>query len=245
MRKIIKMIICVALAVVLPVTMAGCASVKPTMENNQQGSTEPEPKKPETTQIEAAKPKDLEVKESGWSVADGGYIQFGVGIKNPNSDFEANLFTISVTGKDSAGKILFSEFQILGPVYPNSEYYYGASAGNGVVPAKVEFIVSVNDKNWKKNSTTSPPKYSISNTNKVAGSYNMTSFTGEIQATGEKAPSGGVWVSVIMRNKDNKIVGGYYAFTDVPQLDKKFPFEIRVLSPVEHEKYEIYAYGRS
>jgi len=244
MKKIISMIICVTLAATLVATMTGCASVKPTPDDAQQGSADTESTKPETKPV-AAKPKDLEVKESGWSVAEGGYIQYGIGVKNPNSDFEANLFTITVTGKDSAGKILFSEFQILGPIYPNAEYYYGASAGNGVKPDKVEFIVSVNDKNWKQNSTTSPPRYSISNTNKVAGSYNMTSFTGEIQATGEKAPSGGVWVSVIMRNKDNKIVGGYYAFTDVPQLDKKFPFEIRVLSPVEHEKYEIYAYGRS
>ena len=244
MKKIISMIVCVALAATMLATVTGCASVKPTPDDTQQEPADTGPSKPETKPV-AAKPKDLEIKESGWSVAEGGYIQYGVGIRNPNPDFEANLFTISVTGKDSAGKILFSEFQILGPIYPNAEYYYGASAGNGVKPDKVEFIVSVNDKNWKQNSTTSPPKYSISNTNKVAGNYNMTSFTGEIQATGEKAPSGGVWVSVIMRNKDNKIVGGYYAFTDVPQLDKKFPFEIRVLSPVEHEKYEIYAYGRS
>ena len=241
MRKVLATLVCV----VLVMTMFGCtrktdSSSASSASSSQSAASSAESAKP----VELPKPKDLEVIESGWSVNSSGYIQYGIGIKNPNADFEAKLFTVTASGKDPAGRILFSEYMVVGSVPPNSEYYFGAQIGNGARPSHVEFIVSVSDDNWvPREKIKKSPTFEITSTNVVPGNFNMTSFTGEITAKGEDTKVNGVWISVILRNKENKIVGGYYSFTDIARLNQKYPFEVRVFDPVEYETYKLYAYS--
>ena len=238
MKKILIAIICALLAT----SMVGCNMGLNTIRNPENSTdTQSETKKQETQKPPKPDPMDLVITESGWSVTEGGYVQYGIGIKNPNRDYEARLFTITVSGKDANGKILFSEYSVIGSVFPNGEYYFGTQVGNGLTPTSMDFIISVSESNWVETSDQSTNRFVISNTNEILSDYGLVSFTGEISTT-DKTATGGVFLSLVFRNKEGKIVGGSNGFTDIATTNTKYPFEIRTFSPVEHDKYDIYAY---
>ena len=238
MKKVLIAILCALLAT----SMVGCAARINTIGNSTNSTdVQTEEKKPETPKPPKADPSDLEIIESGWSVTEDGYVQYGIGIKNPNKDYEARLFTITVSGKDENGKILFSEYSVIGSVFPNGEYYFGTQVGNGLAPTSLDFIISVSENNWVESSDQSTSRFVISNTNEIPGDYGLVSFTGEISTT-DKSATGGVFLSLVFRNKEGKIIGGSNGFTDIATTNTKYPFEVRTFSPVEHDKYDIFAY---
>ncbi|MCG4849454.1 hypothetical protein L0P44_12390, partial [Streptococcus gordonii] len=81
----------------------------------------------------------MEITESGWSVVGDGWVYYGFALKNTNKDVEAQMPTVTITGKAEDGSIVFSDKQTLFVVLPGETVHYGFQAGNGTAPATVEF----------------------------------------------------------------------------------------------------------
>lgn len=238
-----KKIAIVLLSAALSMCLFGCSG-----GGTQFGGSKSEPKsEPKSTEPAIEKtdsketPKPLELVESGWSVGESGYVHYGVGFKNPNTSFEARFPTIKVTGKDSDGKILFSEDQVLSFMLPGATYYYGGQAGNGTAPETVDFSLSVSDRNWIANDKQSMEIYTISNINEVIGDYGDVDYTGEITANEEWSDVGSAMVNVILRDDSGNIIFGEFGFADISKAGETIAFDISSYNVPEHSSYEIYA----
>lgn len=236
-NKEMKRAVVIALCLALSLCVVGCGSGSGS-GNQSTGSTQSEAPKSEA---DTSKPSELEILEVGYNVNDSGYVLYGIGIHNPNTDFEVEYPTIVATGKDDAGKIVFSSEQVMGTIYPGMNYYYATQAGNGTAPATVEFSIKTNDRNWTKSTRTSADIYDIANTNEVIGSYGLDNYTGEITLVDDSITDEGAWISVIFRDAAGSIVGGNMGFADSLSPGATSPFDVSAYSTPEHATYEIHA----
>lgn len=225
-----------------------CACTGGTNEDPQGSTAAPVPEStaPATSEAagggpEAESPSPMEMIESGWSVGGSGYVSYGVGIRNPNTSFEAEFPKITITGKDSEGKIVFSDEQVLMFMLPGAEYYFGGQAGNGTAPETVEFSVSVSKDDWIPNDKQSMAIYEITNINDVKGEYGDVDFTGEITTLEEWDDVSQTCVNVILRDESGEIIGGSYGFVDTPAKGETAPFAINEYGAPDYSSYEIYA----
>ncbi|MCL2826249.1 MAG: hypothetical protein FWD72_02455 [Eggerthellaceae bacterium] len=185
-------------------------------------------------------PSDLVITESGFSVSSSGYINFGVGVQNPNSDYSVTLFTVTVTGRDADNKILFSDDQYMAFLAPGQTNFFAGTAGNGTAPAKVDFTVAVkSDYYWTKDSSAGA-QYVITNTSEIVGKYGGTQYTGEIAASNDQGV-GSVLLTVILRDASGKIVYGTLGYADGVKVGQTTPFDMSAYDAPDHATYEIYA----
>lgn len=237
--KTMKKLAIVLMGAALSLCLFGCGG-----GGTQFGASKSEPKSTEPAvekTEEKGTPEPLELIESGWSAGESGYVHYGVGLKNPNTDFEAQFPTIKVTGKDAEGKILFSDEQVLNFMLPGAEYYYGGQAGDGIAPETVEFSLSVSNRNWIENDKQSMEIYTIGNTNEVVGDYGNYSYTGEITANEEWPDVESAMVNAILRDSSGTIIAGYFGFTDISKAGETSVFDISAYDVPEHSSYEIHA----
>lgn len=184
--------------------------------------------------------QDIQIVDSGYSVSDSGYVFYGVSLNNPNETYAADFVTVTITGKDADGKILFSNDQVMGTINPGETYTFGTQAGNGTVPDTVEFTVKVDEENWKDGEPLDGEAYTISNTNEVKDEYGFADFTGEITSTEAWADYGTAWVSAILKDENGNIIAGYNGFADIVQ-DQPVAFDITAYELPEYSTVEYYA----
>lgn len=215
-------------------SIVGCSGKPVASGDENQTSTNKE-------QATAKKPNQLELVESGYSVTDSGYVMYGVAIKNPNDDYEAQFPSFTITGKADDGSIVFSDKQTCRVVFPGETMHYGFQAGNGVPPASVEF--SLQDPKWVESNGLSGELLTISNTSEVPGRYGNTSFTGELSANSDvdKDVISQVALTVITRDESGAINFGTTTFCEMPNMNQSVPFDIPAYSTPVHSSYEIYA----
>lgn len=237
MRKAILMMAASALAFAL----AGCSGGNVDTKADAPEAPQPESTAPAVAESESSDPLPLELIETGYSVSEDGYVFYGVGIKNPNTNFEAEFPVIQITGKDADGKIVFSDDQTLMFMLPGAEYYFGGQAGNGTKPEIVEFSASTSKDNWIPNDKQSMAIYDISNANEVVGEFGDVSYTGELTVLEEWDDVTSACVNVILRNEAGEIVYGDYTFVELPSSGESAPFELHAYDVPDHASYEIYA----
>lgn len=186
-------------------------------------------------------PHELEITESGWSVVGDGWVYYGFALKNPNKNKEAQLPTVSITGKADDGSVVFSDKQTLFAVMPGETVHYGFQAGNGTAPSAVEF--KVKEPTWVESKALDGDMFSISNTSEVADQYGGISYTGEVAANVEldKDKFSQIAVTVILRDASGSINYGNTTFIDTPAKGETDPFEISCYNVPDHASYEIYA----
>lgn len=186
-------------------------------------------------------PVPVEIKDSGYYVTEYGYIMYGIVWKNPNDLYSIEYPTLSITGKDANGKILFNDTQVMESLMPGEEQRFGCQAGTETAPASVEFSVTDSRSNYVRTNDKATEYFSIANANEVPGDYE-TSFTGELTTLADLGDSSQAWVSVILRDGNGKIVYGSNSFADVPAKGQTLPFEVSAMSSLpEHASYELFA----
>ena len=185
-------------------------------------------------------PIELEIIEYGYTVDDHGYVYYAIGIRNPNSDYMARQYSVTFTGRNADGSILFSEDDYRGSIYPKEEQYYASIASGDAKPAKVEVEVYVDKRNWAKAAVGDNPEYEITNVSEVTSRYS-TRYTGEIQALSENG-EGSVRVSVIYRDSKGEIITGASSYINNVKSDRSIPFDISVYNPPDnYASYELKA----
>lgn len=184
--------------------------------------------------------QDIQITDSGYSVSESGYVLYGVSLHNPNETYAADFVTVTITGKDANGGIVFSQDQVMGTMNPGDDYTFGTQAGNGTAPETVEFSVSVDEDNWKDGEAVEGEPYTISNTNEVINEYGSGDFTGEITVTDAWADYETAWVSAILKDADGNIVGGYNGYANITP-NQPAVFDAIAYDLPEYDSVEYYA----
>lgn len=194
------------------------------------------------------KPEPLQITDSGWyapepnKYSDSSYVHYGVSVYNPNENYYGKYATVTITGKDENGEILFSDKQTMSVINPTETITFGCQAGNGKQPTTVEFEAYVKDSDWEKINKDKAviPSYEITDTNATENAL-ITSFTGRIKVDDSWGKHESAWVSAILKDANGKTVAGYFSFVDVVK-DSYVPFEVSAYEVPEYSSFEIYAY---
>ena len=167
---------------------------------------------------------DLEIVESGWSVGSDGYVYYAFG------------------GRDEAGKVLFSEEQILNIIGAGETNYFGSLVGGGEAPAAVEFEpLPIED--YQVGLTGSEVSFSVSSVSVSSGRDGMTSFTGDVTTVDDDGQGIGsdVALTVVLRDESGAIVYGMTDYARKPPVGESTSFEVERYGVPDYATYEVHA----
>lgn len=185
---------------------------------------------------------ELSIVESGWSAGEGGYVHFGIGLKNSNGSAAIAFPTVKIYGYDANDNVIFTDEKIYSAIEPGQTVYFGDQTGNGIIPARIEFE-AVQPSGVALATPTEAPTYKIFDNGESDGADDMHSFSAKLKL--QSAPSDfdktQVFLSAILRDKQGAIVAGYNNFTDCPAVGSTVPVSIDVHNPPEHASCDIYA----
>ena len=185
---------------------------------------------------------ELSIVESGWSAGEGGYVYFGIGLKNSNGSAAIAFPTVKIYGYDANDNVIFTDEKIYSAIEPGQTVHFGDQTGNGTIPARIEFE-AVQPSGVALATPTEAPTYKIFDNGESDGADDMHSFSAKLKL--QSAPSDfdktQVFLSAILRDKQGAIVAGYNNFTDCPAVGSTVPVSIDVHNPPEHASCDIYA----
>ena len=185
---------------------------------------------------------ELSIVESGWSAGEGGYVYFGIGLKNSDGSAAIAFPTVKIYGYDANGNVIFTDEKIYSAIEPGQTVYFGDQTGNGTAPARVEFK-AVKPSGVALDTPTEAPTYKIFDNGESDGADGMHSFSAKLKL--QSAPSDfdktQVFLSAILRDKQGRIVAGYDEFTDCPAVGSTVPVSVDVHNPPEYTSCDIYA----
>lgn len=181
--------------------------------------------------------------ESGWSADSSGYIYYGMGLRNDSADKVVLYPFVTITGRDAKGGVLFVHEQAISSLAPGQTLYFGGLAGNGNVPATVEFAV-IEPEDWALETWTGEGiSFSVDNVSTVKDSLWGLSFTGEVSLeSGSYADEGmgSIAVTAILRDAAGEIVYGETDFADRPTSARSVAFEVPCMGAPDYESVDIY-----
>lgn len=188
--------------------------------------------------------ESLEIVESGWKVVDSGYVMYALTLENTSDDLTVDYPEIIITGRDESGSVVFSTSQVLKTVHPGQRLTYGCQAGNGTVPATVEFSV-IRPQDYQVSSRGGvAEEFEVSNVAADKLSDGLTSFTGEVTfvddgSAGERPSE--IWLSLVLRNDAGEIIYGENGFVACPVEGETAPFELGVYDCPSYATAEVVA----
>lgn len=197
-----------------------------------------------TTTVASDEGVELEITESGWSVNDQGFVFYAVALRNPGK-MQVDYPSISITGRDADGGVLFSDEQVFS-VAPGGETVYcaGMTGNGGEAPAQVEFSpLGVEDYNVTSIEGEST-KLSVSGVRTVTDELGGARVVGEVTCEKDDGSDYGsdVRLSVVLRDEDGAIVGGAPGFVTRPAVGESASFEVSLTGvPENYASIEVYA----
>lgn len=190
----------------------------------------------------------ISLLESGWrtfSSWDYTYISWAVRIKNPNARYAVEYPTITVTARDSSGRILKNEERVLSAIAANDTIIYGDTlAYEGAEPSRVDISVSCEDEWFSAQDSkrfVTQKSFAFSNISKIDKTdENISVYTGEI--TNNSGVNFSTVAAMVVYSKSGKVVGGEVTYIDNLRAGATKPFEFRAYSGVtQYDSYSFYA----
>ena len=189
----------------------------------------------------------MEIVEKGYGLVKSGnssYLFYGFLLKNPNEDFGLSFPTIRITAKSADGTILGTDDVVLQDIYPNQTIAAGSQAFSiETAPDIVEFeVLAPEEHNIIKADNMDIKDFvplTVENVNAKKDKYGAD-FLGEV-VNNNQTDFESVAVTIIFRDKDGKIVGGYSTYTKSVQANGRLPFKISPSKNLVTDSYEIYA----
>lgn len=221
------------LVLLLSLALIGCSGAKKSSGSNNKKVASGEPEDTSTNQIK--------ISESGYYYNDG-IIYYGYKITNESKTQAIEYPEVTITGKDSKGKVLFTTDDTGSTILPGDTIAYASSESCNKKPKEVTFEPSVNEDEWSSVDTIEKPVKSneliISNYHVSKDSY-TTSFTGNVK-NNSKYSLDDVHITVLLK-KGNKTVSGYSSDVENLRAGKTKSFEVSDSELPAYDKYEIYA----
>lgn len=234
-KKLAALVLMGALA--LSVTACGGGSGDSSSESSGNGESK--------SSTETKEPSDVSITESGYSVVDDGYgnvyVYYSATLNNPNTDVASQFPVIKITAKGSDGSIVASSDQTLLYIAPEDSVTFGSMVDcNGISPATVEITAANGDFiPGDSEGVVHTSNLVVSNTSELPGTFGDTSYTGEIENTGDKDLAN-VAVTVTLKN-NGTIVYGSTTYISNLSAGSKQAFELTEYNVPEHTEFIITA----
>lgn len=183
----------------------------------------------------------LELTETGWSADSSGYVHYGFGLKNSSEDVCIQFPTVEITGKAADGSLLFSDTQVFSFSFAGQTSYYGGQAGDGTVPATVEFRL-LDPEDYSIISSSERMEFETSDVSFVSDGFGGTSLVGRVTALSDDIPqlyTDIASVSFVLRDKAGNIVYGDSTSIDRPKKGKSATFDIPLFDAPAYDSYEV------
>ena len=171
--------------------------------------------------------KPLEIKDSGWTVSESGYMDYYVTIYNPNEDVAVEYPSFRITAKDANGALIDTTDQTLSIIYPQREFTYGSQAFSvDETPATVEFeMKDIDDSDLKRASSIDEYK----ELEVVNGTIRNNKIVGEIHNP-NNYPIETAYVLSSGRNSNDEVISIESTCVDELKPDSNTPFSISLYS---------------
>lgn len=186
-KKLLGIMVC-AFAVAMALCLAGCSAAAP------------EP------------PQELQVVETGFQENEFGTTSFAVVVENPNEDVTAEFPTITVTGYDADGNILFSQDSLTDFVYAGEKsYFIGSDQASGVDHIEVQTTVS--DESWITVEDEDKYSFEVTDLNPQTSEFGDMTFSGNVTNNSSKDVSS-VLVDILVRDENGTLLTGFSTYAD-------------------------------
>lgn len=185
----------------------------------------------------------LEIVESGWSANSGGYVNYAFALRN-NGSVQVDYPGVTITGRDEAGQVLFSQEQYVSGIPAGETRYFGFQAGNGTAPSVVEFT-PINPPEFALGSAEdTTAAFSVSGARAVSDGFGGIKIVGEVTAerAGDDGGIGQVAITAVLRDESGAIVYGDTGFVSPPSVGQTTSFEVLMIgAPDDYADLEVYA----
>jgi hypothetical protein len=156
------------------------------------------------------------------------YVHWTVVIENPNADVYGTFPTVSVTGRDAAGKVVGTDDQVLDSLPPGGTIAFSGQASMTEKPAKVEIAYKSVD--WYDTKTTAAdyPPFTVSDISVKKQEFGGLVVTGEV-ANPYKYAVSSLAATALFRNASGKLIGGTTSFLEDLPAAASMPMQVEEL----------------
>lgn len=190
--------------------------------------------------------EDLVVAESSWRMSNG-YISYVIALRNESEDMTVDYPAFSVVGRDSEGKIVSSEEQVLSELNPGETMYFASIAGTGTVtPHSVDFLPIAPDEHQVHQARSESAVFRVKDVSATTDAFGETVFVGEViweDGERDEDATGDVLVTVALRDGAGKLVGGTMALASCPERGASTGFQTSGEEMPDYASIEAYAYA--
>ncbi|NMM98711.1 serine/threonine protein kinase [Bifidobacterium olomucense] len=184
--------------------------------------------------------------ESGWS-APTGYVEYALALHNTDTEHAVQFPQVTVTGKSADGSVMFSHTQVFAIVYAGETAYFSGQAGNGEKPTSVEFNVEKPSADDLLD-TGGDESFVVRNEKKHDIDFGGTTFSGEVVCERDNDNGKGVYtddigVTLVLRDKQGRIVYGRSTNVTKPALGGAKAFSIETYDLPQYVSYELYGHS--
>ncbi len=184
----------------------------------------------------------LGIVESGWRTNASGYVDYAVTLKNASEDLTVEFPAINIVGRDASGAVLFSSEQVMGVLFPGSTMTFACMAGDGTAPSSVEFSLVKPQDYQVRRATGKPTAYEVHGVSARRGAHGELAISGELELStegDEPLPVGDVWLSVLFRDAEGKIISGMNGFVPSPDAGERAPFSIQLFDCPDYATLDV------
>lgn len=247
----------ISLACLVAMGMAGCAgntenvnenandgTAAVAVEEDQAVESDADEK---TAEEELAAPAELEVADFGWFVSSNGMVDFSVAIENPNKYIAADSATVTVSGLDKDGNVVFTEDIPVASIAPESDYVFsyvtGANNGSGqaTAPDDLSITVTVPEDGWTVYNPNEAVQYEVTDVAVAPSDIEGTDvFSGSVSSKSDSkdVEDGQAMVNVVLYDQNGKMLGGYFDIVDMGQENPTF--EVYAIEAPEYNDYKVF-----
>jgi hypothetical protein len=149
-------------------------------------------------------------------------------IRNPNVDVYGTFPTVSITGRDSAGKVVGTEDQVLDSLPPGGTIAFSSQVSMTEKPADVEIAYKKID--WYDTKTTPDdyPPFAVTDTAFKKQQFGGLVVTGEVTNPYRFAVES-LAATALFRDASGKLIGGTTSFLDDLPASASMPLQVEEL----------------
>ena len=176
-----------------------------------------------------------------------GYISYVVALRNASKDAVVDYPAFSIVGRDSEGKIVSSEEQVLPRLNPGETMYFSSIAGTGTVaPRSVDFLPIAPDEYQVHRARSEGAVFRVTDVSATTDTFGEVVFVGEaIWEAGEKGEdaTSDILVTVVLRDDAGEMVGGVMTLASCPERGVPVAFQTLGEDVPDYASIEAYAYA--
>ena len=181
----------------------------------------------------------LVVSESNVYQSTDGYVGFAVALRNESKTTAVKYPSVTVTGKNADGTIMFSSNLLYVAIGPGETKYSASITQGDSLPASIECSVDKID-SYNLSTSLNTGAFTVSNVS-IAKAGGTTKLTGEVKVDDAgNAGNGYVEIVAVFRDENGKIVYAQEMGSECPQTGQSTSFDMPIRSNLDYASLDVY-----